>query len=257
MVGGTGPVSARLLVYAFAEVAQFSIVAGDTSALAGDELQHLNRNAGEVATVTQAVRNAVALRYSAKHGQVLMLGVPVEEPEKASGRRGLCVVFVAYVSRRRVVAPAILAQMITSLEQAISDVCSIPCGGFVMAATALTQLLQRHNDDTALAAISTVTDDLSDLFTSILYSRYGRLRNILTLTGEPLPDYRIFNTAVAGQYYAVLTIASTVASESRGARIYYYIPLSSGLGERRLPANIMTSVFIGSGIVIGHAVRDR
>lgn len=105
--------------------------------------------------------------------------------------------------------------------------------------------------------IATVTDELSDLFTSLLRSDSPLLGRIFRLSGPTVPIYGAFDVSLAREYYNVVLIAARAASRPRRRHIYYYLPLTGGLTERRLPIAITMSVFIGAGIIIGHSVKGE
>src|ERR1035438_10075052 len=118
------PLDVKMLVFGFARTEQFTVAAGSTAGLPPREIDLLNLRAGGIPKLARAIGHAVSLGFRLGSGEALMLGIPVEEPEHASGRRGLCVVFVIIISRRRAASPAMLVQMLASLELAVAEACS-------------------------------------------------------------------------------------------------------------------------------------
>jgi hypothetical protein len=181
-----------------------------------------------------------------------MLGIPVTEPEQATGRRGLCVVFTVFVSRRRVASPAMLVQMLASLDLAVAKACSSSYTSPSVTATILTQFLQRHNDESALDSVRRVTVELSLLFTSILrpppryYNRISPFSRRVDVVGST------FNNSSSSPYYAVCAQAAKRIRASRKGQLCYYLPLAPQMIGRRLRTGTTnTHSFLDEGIIVG------
>jgi hypothetical protein len=249
-------VSVTMLVFGFAGAAQFSITAGSASVLSEDKIALLQRRASEIVTISQKICNIVSSAFRLGRGEVLMLGIPVAEPEQASGRKGLCVVFAVFVAKRRVASPAMLVQMIASLELAMAQVRHGSHTDPDTTADLYTKYLQAGDDDGYLDSVSRTAQDLSLIFTSILSARARWRSRFSSLVRRVSPDGVTINNSTSTPHYAVAAQAVGHRVPRKG-QLCYYLPLATPL---TLPLkNMVTGShhFLDEGIIIGHPlVRD-
>lgn len=243
-----------MLVFGFARAAQFSITAGNTSALRPADIAAIQQRAVDIAKLTQAVRQVVSSAFRLGSGEVLLLGIPVAEPERATDRRGLCVAIAVFVSRRRVSSAAMLVQMLASLELAIAETCHGSYTNPSVTATVYTQLLQRRNDDSALNSVSSVTKQLSLLYSSMLKVEARRRRRKFQFFHSMYPKGSTLNNVLSVPHYAVSFQAATRLKASRTGALCYYLPFGPEMVVARIAARaIETHLFLDSGIIIGHS----
>jgi hypothetical protein len=242
-----------MLIFGFAQVAQFSITAGNTSALRPADIAFLHQRAIDITKLTRAVSHVISSAFRLGTGEVLMLGIPVAEPEHTSDRRGLCVVFTVFVSRKQVASPGMLVQMLASLELAVGQSCHSSYTNPIMTATAYTQLLQRRNDDLTLESISNTTEELSLLFTSMLKSKAQRRRKLIL--PHPIdPKGSTVNNSLSFTHYATAFQAASRLGTSRTGELCYYLPFNSELVTSRFSgAAVDTHLFLDRGIIVGHS----
>jgi hypothetical protein len=134
--------------------------------------------------------------------------------------------------------------MIASLELAIGDTCSGSRVNPVMTATAITQLLQRRNEDSTLGVIAIVADELSALFTS-------------TLKAQVLfPHGGIFKGAIICEYYAVASFAVGMIRRSHRIHLCYFQNFTRAT-HYISSYRIVKAAFFESGAIIGSSFSRR
>ena len=243
----------KALIFGFAQAAQFSLTAGNFSHLSQQEIDHLRRCATKTMTMTRAMNQMVSTGFRLRRGEVLMLAIPVAEPEQASARRGLCVIFAVYVSRRRVASAPMMVQMLASLELAAGEACS---GGYVnpmMTATAFTQLLQRHNYDPLIASVDKAAEDLSILFTSILRPKARWLTRALNLFHPVRPMGRTANNLSSSPYYLACSLVADRSRRAQRGYLCYYHLLTQSMPRRLKPSAANAHLFLKDGLIVGQA----
>ena len=246
------PVDVTMLVFGFAGAAQFSITAGSTSALPEGEIATLQHRASDIATLSQSLRHIASAAFRLGRGEVLMLGIPVAEPEKATGRRGLCVVFTVFVSRRRVASSAMLVQMLACLELAVAQACQGPYIDPSVTADLYTKRLQRRDDDSSLDSVSRATEELSLIFTYILSAQSWWRRRIPVLRRSVDSGGLTVNNSDSAVYFAVASEAVKHRRVSRKGQLCYYVPLAPQMVERLRGIIINSHLLLETGIILGH-----
>jgi hypothetical protein len=181
-----------------------------------------------------------------------MLGIPVAEPEKASGRRGLCVVFTVFVSRRRVASSAMLVQMLACLELAVAQACQGPYIDPSVTADLYTKRLQRRDNDTSLDSVSRATEELSLIFTSILSAQSWWRRRVPFFRRSVDSDGVTINNSDSAVYYAVTSEAVKRRRVSRKGQLCYYLPLTLQMVERLRGITINSHLLLETGIILGN-----
>ncbi|TMR04992.1 hypothetical protein ETD83_07220 [Actinomadura soli] len=238
-----------MVIYGFARDAQFSLVAGEPVVLSQRKANALQLRVGEVSSRTQNAGSVVGSGFPLGRGEVLLFGIPVAEPEAATSRHGLSVVFGVHVSRRRAASPELLVQMIAALELAVAHCCSGAYAGPVATATTLTQLLQRRNDDESLDVVREITLHLSAVYSLLLGGR-----NRIAAFFRPLrPTGRTLNNSEPAHHYAVILQAARRPWYVRRGRICFCVPLEPQMLDQRLPLDaVKTYRFLDRGIIVGH-----
>jgi hypothetical protein len=244
------PVSVTMLIFGFAEAAQFSVTAGNASALSEKEIAALRRRASDIVTLSQSARHIVSSAFRLGRGDVVMLGIPVAEPEKASGRRGLCVVFTVFVSRHGAASSAVLVQMLACLELTAAQAFQDPYINPAATADSYTRLLQRHEDDQSLDSISIATKELSLIFTSIL-SAQSWWRGSMPFFRRSVDSGGLkINDPESAVYYTVASEALNRRRVSRKGRLCYYLPLTPQMVERMRGVEANSHLLLETGIVL-------
>jgi hypothetical protein len=250
------PVNVIMLVFGFAGAAQFSITAGNISALPEGEIETLQHRASDIVTLSQSGCHIVSSAFRLGRGEVLMLGIPVAEPEKASGRNGLCVVFTVFVSRRQVASSAMLVQMLACLELAVAQECQDPYVDPSVTADLYTRRLQRREDDPSIDSASRATEEISLIFTKILSVQSWWHRMVPFSRRSVDSDGVTVNNSDSEVYYAVASEAVKRRRISRKGQICYYLPLTSQMVERLKGIKINSHLLRDTGIILGHTIRE-
>jgi hypothetical protein len=242
-----------LLVYGFSHSAQFENLAGDVSGFSQRERGILYARAAQLSEIVHVTRWVASSGFRLGKGEVLMFGIPVDEPEEASGRMGLCAVYAVYVSRRRLAAPAMLVQMVAVLDLIVANVCSGSYDGPASSASILTRFLQRYDARSMTDSLKIAAGRYSYIFSSIL-SPYGRMpRRAITRLRPVTPIGNTFNNRFSDPDYAVCRQAAARIKSSKRASVCYYVSIwgdtKTGLPVQR---NNIGHQFLSAGIIITH-----
>ncbi len=243
-----------LVVLAYSSITQFDLAVGDETTLSLAERETLVHRGAGLTILTRNTGNTVGAAFRLRRGTVLMLAVPVPEPEAKTNRHGLSAVFAVF-ARHRVVPPELLTQILAALDLTISEICMGYYINPTMTANALTQLLQRRNDKAALDAASRVTTRLSAVFTPLLRSRTRRTARIVAAFGRSSQiGSTLNNDPGTSPHYAVATQAAFRMRTTRKDQICHYLPFSGVPFWNVTTAQMDGYRFLETGIVVSQTL---
>ena len=258
------PSTVTMLVYGFSRTAQFTLIAGNSTTICLRDRDFLKDRATDISTLVRAVGSIASSGFRLGGGDTLLLGIPAAQPERLSGRQGLCIVYAVHISRHKHASAALLMNMLSALNtyigQALGGTYSTPHS----IATEYTRLLQEQPSGEVVTFASEIVERISLLFTDIL-NGFGRHRR-QTPPVQCLPGLsRIAqDRAPVNPYTTVCVQAARHISASRKVQFCYYLPHSPQIFRNaRIPAfhplrvRINTYCLLREGIILGHSFRRR
>lgn len=128
-------------VFAFSPAVQLELVAGRLELESRDQ-DSVHGLVDVVANEAQATSSTVGLAARVGRGEVILLGLAVDQVEEASGRGGLVVVIGIFVSTFDIISTALLVQMMAGMQIVLTAACGGTADGLEAAANLLTHALQ-------------------------------------------------------------------------------------------------------------------
>jgi hypothetical protein len=254
------PSSATLLIYGASGTAQFTLTAGNPRALGMRNVSLLQDRARDVTTLVRRIKGAVSCGFRLDGGDVLLLGVPVAEPEQQSGRDGLCVVYVVHVSHHRLASPIFFMYMLFILNGHLARAIGSSNSSFEITAEDYTKLLQRQGSDELIALVSDQTGKISQFFTNVFNSMSRRGRRSFSASSKAgnLADY------YKNPYSELCIRTASLIRNSRRINFCYYISYSQAtLEDPRFPILRYPHLRAGycsptvSGLILSYSISRR
>lgn len=243
-----------LLILGFAPGIQLDIIAQNSSNHSPNHKEFLVEASRELGASVQHLGVPMAAGYRLNRGSALLLGIPVSEVEKTSGRGGLSAILTASFHGRPSIVPTAFVQILACLDLVIADVCKVPYTNPGATALALTHRLQHDDTDEFRRDLSNVTENVSALFSQLLF------RSVSKRMAKMRSGYRVrqngstFNYCEGEIHYSLCQLVMEQLYLTNKNQIGYY----SKIGTRNAVPNGMIGAhrFIGNGIVVSTSIES-
>jgi len=172
-----------ILVYGFSPSVQLNLVAGSSDSLSAPDNAVVFDLAAYLASVVAPTYRPVGLACRLERVELLAIGVPVGAMEAASGRGGLCIIYMIAIPKRRRPKPDFSHQILQLLDMVIARATSSRSQSDpIDNAGMLAKLLQGADERELRLRLGGAVDNLSDLASICLASNasetaVGRLKD--------------------------------------------------------------------------------
>lgn len=238
------------LIFGFSPGVQLHLVAGDLRRLSSHDTHCVDKIARKIASETGSTATLIGMACRLEHGEAVLVGIPVDEVERASGRLGLSVTVGGVVSGVKAAGPSMFAQLLAALDLAVARACAERYHNPVATAAALTRYLQNETDGRALRKLETAVLDISALFSMLLAG--GSSRSAMTPRRKTVNTIGSTMNNIASEPVFVLchVLMEQLQSSGRNQRGRYLAIGSSGGEFLSSIESVSAHHFIGDGVIL-------
>jgi hypothetical protein len=243
------------LIFALSPVVQLRLVTGDTDRLTSRQVQVLHDLAGESSRNSTKLAAITGLCARVGRSEVLLISIPTDVLELATGRPGLPVTYGLLVSKTHCVTPALFKELLSILAATAAQGLNGGPGTLADVATSMSTILQNDQGDAALSRLRSMIAATS-LVLSQLLSAQGRGK-------WSHPCRKHLNARVSRRYpelaeISMIVDALTERRRGRSTHYAYYVPVKDlHLLNGRLSPSAKIRNFTGEAVILSERKGRR